>query len=153
MACARFLFLSGTSWATGSASDRRGEPWYSWRLVGANNRPLASSAAVHPSLAECQLRVRGLVADLATGRVRLLADLDTGLWSWCFDVDEEVAAVSARSYQRQRECRDNGIGFLAAVPGAQHGTQVQVLPRGREHLRAASAGPDYRGLRRSLSLH
>lgn len=154
MARPRFLFLSGCSWATGSAADRRGQLWYSWRLVSANNRPLATSWGDFSSLPDCHQAVDLLTQRLHEGDPGLVADMTNGLWSWRFEIPGQRLALSARNYQRQRECRYNADAFLAAVPLATASTHVLTLTRGRSSagFRPPVEDDDLVGLRRALSL-
>lgn len=103
-------------------------PLYRWRLVGANNRPIANGWGSHDSLAACEASVRDLRDRVIAGQADRVADLGSGLWSWRFEVDGKRVAVSARSYHRQRECTYNADAFIAAVPIATASTTVLVLP-------------------------
>ena len=129
MARPRFLFVSGPS---GLGFGSSGRPWYSWRLVGANNRPLASSRTTFLSLMECRQSVETLQGSAVEGTIGLVADVTNGLWCWRYDVGGDTVAVSARSYQRQRECRYSADAFLAAVTLAVCSAELIMLPRGRE---------------------
>jgi len=74
----------------------------------------------------------------------------TGGWTWQLslafedgEADGQVAAVSARGYERQRECRHSLDNFLIAVPAADVVSRVAVRARTREvsRLRHLGHGP------------
>ncbi len=103
-------------------------PLYGWRLVGANNRPLAYGWDDHDSLAACEASLQDLRDHVIAGGATLVADLSSGLWSWRFEVAGARLAVSARGYHRRRECTYSADAFIAAVPLATAAATVLVLP-------------------------
>lgn len=102
-----------------------------WRLIGANNRELGRSAAVFESMELCRAAVVRLREGVGAGQVRgLFAMSDTaGTWTWRLELGGHQAAMSGRTYQRQREAQHNLTLFLAAVPLAQLTAEMPVRPR------------------------
>lgn len=121
MAGGRYLYLAGRELAGRADRDgaaRAAETSYSWRLIGANNRPIGRSSQGYPDLAGCIAVVQLIsTCDLAAG-LRLLVDVDTGLWNWRLHRADEVLALSARSYQRKRECLYSAESFAAIAATA-----------------------------------
>jgi len=117
MALPRVLVVRGGSLTAGAdpSADRE---WYAWRLIGRNNRELGRSAAIHPDVATCRADVTRL--QVAAPRLSrfVVADLDQGLWRWRLESSGEVRAVSARLYNRRRECLYSLDQFLVALPVA-----------------------------------
>lgn len=112
----RYLYL-----ASREVQDRTApvvEPTYSWRLIGANNRPIGRSAVGYADLASCMAVVQLIsTLDLA-GCLKLLVDVDTGLWNWRLHLGDQALALSARSYQRKRECVYSAESFAAIAATA-----------------------------------
>lgn len=124
MSHARFLVYTGQR--AGVAAG--GRPWFRWRLVSANNRALGQSATLFDELPTCRTSMSA-AADLTGGEdLRLVSDVRTGLWTWELVSQREVLAVSARSYQRQRECRQNAIAFREAAPGGAVRAELLIVP-------------------------
>lgn len=118
-----------------------------WRLVGANNHELGRSPYVHGTLADCCTAVERL-----QGRIEEAAPLVTmssgtstgaaggaGAWTWQLALDGDCAAVSTRTFRRQRECRHSCELFLAAAAGAQVASAITYTRRLRG-LRLPGAG-------------
>ncbi|WP_075017708.1 hypothetical protein [Actinacidiphila rubida] len=102
-----------------------------WRLIGANNRELGRSAAVFESVELCGAAVVRLREGVGAGQVRVLfAMSDTaGTWTWRLELGGHQAAMSGRTYQRQREAQHNLNLFLTAVPLARLTVEMPVRPR------------------------
>lgn len=115
-----------------------------WRLVGANNHELGRSPDVHGTLDDCCAAVERL-----QGRIEEAAPLvtmstgttagGTGAWTWQLALDGDCAAVSTRTFRRQRECRHSCQLFLAAAAGAQVASAITYTRRLRG-LRLPGAG-------------
>jgi hypothetical protein len=123
----RFLFMSGVA-RTPDVLPGLGELWFAWRMVGANNRPMARSTSLFPSAATCREAVAELQSAQLEQGLTLVADPVHGTWSWTFAVGSRTKACSGRSYHRQRECRYNANAFVDAVPLAVFGANVLLLP-------------------------
>lgn len=138
MSVPRFLFL-----ATRRADERRDARACSdflWRLVAGNNRLLGRSPGTYDREDLCREAVSRLVTDLAQAAPGQAPLSRPGNWSWQLalrfvDHPPLVLAVSARSYERQRESRFSLENFLAAVPIAAVAATVAVRPRTRQLLR------------------
>ena len=117
MALPRVLVVRGSSLTAGAdpIADRE---WYAWRLIGRNNRELGRSASIHPDVAACRADVIRLQAAAPRLSKFVVADLDQGLWRWRLESSGEVQAVSARLYNRRRECLYSLDQFLVALPVA-----------------------------------
>ncbi len=90
---------------------------WSWRLLGANNRLLARSAA---SFADPDEAGRDA---LAVGAVAAQATIDLvhaagGAWRWTLTVDDRVRALSAVAYARRLECVRAAARFRDCAPAA-----------------------------------
>ena len=123
----RFLLVAGRK--TGDSSTPRwpgglgalvGETgpegtWISWRLASANNRELGRSARVFANVDACRESIVSLRAGAAQASSMVAMDYITGLWRWQLAIDSMTVAVSARAYQRERECVDNLRQFLSAA--------------------------------------
>ncbi|WP_330295145.1 hypothetical protein [Streptomyces sp. NBC_00503] len=117
-----------------------------WRLVGANNHELGRSPYVHGTLADCCEAVERLqerieeAAPLVTMSTGTSAGATgTGAWTWQLALDGDCAAVSTRTFRRQRECRHSCQLFLAAAAGAQVASAITYTRRLRG-LRLPGAG-------------
>jgi hypothetical protein len=102
-----------------------------WMLVSPNNRRLGRAAQRIDEFEVCRERVmllRQRHADLKS--VTSTAE-PHGHWAWRVELDGAVAAVSTRSYLRQRECDYNLRRFLEAVPEADVATTTRTVRIGR----------------------
>jgi hypothetical protein len=90
-----------------------------WRLIGANNRELGRSAAVFESFDLCRAAVLRLREGADQARVLFAMSDPSGKWTWRLELGGQQAAMSGRTYQRQREAQHNLSLFLTAVPLAQ----------------------------------
>lgn len=90
-----------------------------WRLIGANNRELGRSAAVFESFDLCRAAVLRLREGADQSRVLFAMSDPSGKWTWRLELGGQQAAMSGRTYQRQREAQHNLSLFLTAVPLAQ----------------------------------
>jgi hypothetical protein len=125
MAHARFLVYSGHRPGV-AAGGRR--PWFRWRLVSANNRALGQSATVFDDLPACRASMAAATELTGTEELRLVSDVSSGLWTWELVSRREVLAVSARSYERQRECRQSAVAFRDAAPGGSVRAELLIVP-------------------------
>jgi hypothetical protein len=141
---ARFLV-----YASAQPLSEDGHPWYRWRLVSANNRPLGESPLFHDDLPSCRRAIIETKERAGEDQLHLLSDPHTGLWTWelCDRSTSRVFAASARSYQRQRECRQNAQVFRDVAPGAEMSTELLIVPTTRRLLAMPRAQA-----RRGLSL-
>lgn len=131
----RFLFVSWVDVERRQAPDEwtpaanRAEA-VSWRLVGANNHELGRGPDFHRGHTACHsavVRLRdGL--DRAVPLVTMAADA-AGTWTWQLAMDDRCVAVAARTYRRQRECRDSLQLFLTAAVAGQVASGVTYTRR------------------------
>jgi hypothetical protein len=121
--------------------EPHGPRQFSWRMVGANNRPVALGSPRHLSAAGCLDDLGSLRRRLAGCRLLVLGR--EGGWVWRAELDGTVVAESARSYQRRREAATNGELFLALLPTAVADASVRVVPpqRGVARPGVDRAGP------------
>jgi len=137
----RFLVIAGTpsggsrqwpsGWGDASDPDSR-DPWFAWRLVGANNHDLGRSFSSYPDLESCRRALAALPARVLTAEPIVTTSDVSGQWGWRLEDGGEPVAVSSRTYPRQRECAYNIQQFLAAVPSAEVAEGVVVRPVPRE---------------------
>ena len=99
--------------------------------MGANNRPVGQAPSAVADLATCIAAVQQVVRVALVADLRMLIDLTTGLWNWRLESDGAVLAVSARAYQRQRECRYSVDTFRLVVATATAVPQLVLVPRRR----------------------
>lgn len=114
-----------------------------WRLIGANNRELGRSAAVFESLELCRAAVLRLREGVGIGQARVLFAMSDTAWTWRMELGGHQAAMSGRTYQRQREAQHNLSLFLIAVPLAQ--LSVEMPGRPRRGLQLPRPGAEGRG--------
>jgi hypothetical protein len=107
----------------------RPAPCVRWRLIGANNRELGRSAAAYDGLAACRDAVVRLREGIGRAHGVLTMSDGNGTWTWRLELDGGEAALSGRTYQRQREAQHNLSLFLAAVPLARIDAAVPNRPR------------------------
>ncbi len=152
----RFLFLAVM---TSSPAGKAG-PEFHWRLVGGNNHVLGRCPAAFGDLERCQEAVTRLVADVDEAVPSAGPTSRPGGWTWQLSLtgegagaDGQVVAVSARGYERQRECHYSLDNFLLAVPAADVVSRVAVRAPTREVSRmqggAAQTAAGLRGEPRS----
>lgn len=159
MSLARFLFLAMAS--PGGGAARAGVEFH-WRLVGGNNHVLGRCPAAYRELELCQEAVARLVAGVDALSATVgpanrpggwtwqltgpgpVADVDAGVAAEVDSIDDHVLAMSARSYERQRECRVSLDNFVAAAPAAVVVDKVTVRPRTREVTRLRPLVPSSR---------
>ena len=127
MVAPRFLFVAGSrppqdSWfrwpdPLGQRTEQVATDgsWFGWRLAAANNRELGRSASVFADLDSCRASVTRLSSSIDSTVPATTIDDATGLRAWQLSLDEELVAVSARRYHRQRECLYSLAHFLEAV--------------------------------------
>jgi hypothetical protein len=75
-----------------------------WRILAANNRPLARSVRPFPSLAECVESAIAVKDGLATATKTVAFDPVIGLWRWQLSLGESPVATCVHSYRRRVEC-------------------------------------------------
>jgi len=92
--------------------------WVAWRLLGRNNRELGRSPVTYRSIPACLSAIARLKADVDVTTRLLAVDPEDGRWLWRLESLGSPMAVSARSYQRQRECLYSLNQFVAAVSEA-----------------------------------
>ena len=122
MAHARFLVYSGQH---AGAADR---PWFRWRLVSANNRALGQSPTVFDELPACRVSMASATELTGAEELRLVSDPRSGLWTWELVSHRQVLASAARSYQRQRECRQGAQAFCEAAPTGSVRAELLIVP-------------------------
>ena len=113
--------VSAPEWPTGedpfAVRNRADGCWFSWRVLGGNNRELGRGATIHATERECLSAMAQIQA--GAERSTLFIGLrPTGLWWWQLELDGVPVAVSGRSYHRQRECRYNLEQFRSAWSAA-----------------------------------
>ena len=146
MSHARFLVYSGHS--AGVAAG--GRSWFRWRMVSANNRALGQSAMLFDDLQACRASMAAATELTGAEELRMVADLRTGLWTWELvgrQAQPEILAVSARAYQRQRECRQSATAFCEAAPMGSVRAEILIVPSGQGGASGRSSAP-----RRGISL-
>ncbi|RMB82520.1 hypothetical protein [Streptomyces shenzhenensis] len=121
--------------------------------MGSNHRELGRSAESFDGYAECRAAVLRLRERIADAKVLLSTTDLAGGWTWRLVIDGRAAAVTGRSYQRQRDCQYNLGQFLNAVPVAEltepapahrlrdAGSGTRESTGGRPALRPAAASP------------
>lgn len=135
MAVPRFLFVGTPGPAVRAVRATQPVQDVLWRLVAGNNRVLGRAAAPLDSLDACRDAVAGLARELPD--LRAVPDLarPAGRWAWqLVRADGVVAAVSGRSYEREREMWASLAQFLTAAPEA-------VVSAGVALRRARAARP------------
>lgn len=126
----RFVVVSGfwtpgaaSRWPNGSGVQSAGAPWagawYAWRLLGANNRELGRSGHAYPDEQACLEAVRRLRTDISRAEPVVHVAWRTGRWTWEMHLGYEAVGVSARSFERKRDCESNYGSFVGAVPDAE----------------------------------
>jgi hypothetical protein len=75
-----------------------------WRILAANNRPLARSARHFSSLAECIESAIAVMDGLANATKTVAFDPVIGLWRWQISLDDVPMATCVHSYRRRIEC-------------------------------------------------
>jgi len=103
----------------------------SWRLLAANNRDVARSAAPYPDLTSCLEAVAKLQSQIDDA-VAVAARSGRADWSWRLRMDGRDAAVSSRTYQRRLQCEAACALFVALVRDATldvfgHGEALQAV--------------------------
>jgi hypothetical protein len=93
--------------------------WYSWRLMGANNRELGRSALSYASYAGARRAVRDLQRHAERLVRTTVVDPTKGRWGWRIDLDGVVVAVSGRSYERDQDSRLGMHKFVTLLPDAE----------------------------------
>jgi hypothetical protein len=129
----RFLVVRGfgpTRSAIAPEADERAAAipaeWYSWLLMGGNNRELGRGIVPFASPASCQQAVQALVET----ELRPVMSSTGGvlLWSWRVDGPAGPVAAGGRTYRRRRECVYAVNSFLDALPLAhQPGPVMRVV--------------------------
>jgi hypothetical protein len=109
--------------------------WWSWRLLGANNRELGRGGRVHITEEECLAAIDDGRAKIALAR-QVTVFLD-GRWAWQLEIEGEVFASAGRAYQRQRECRYSLGQFLLTLTGSDATAPDDSFPVNRVLERAA----------------
>src|SRR5215470_16354725 len=89
----------------------------SWRLLAANNRDVARSAAPYADLTTCLDAVADLQSHIDDA-VAVAARSGRADWSWRLRLDGRDVAVSSRTYQRRLQCEAACALFVALVRDA-----------------------------------
>lgn len=126
---ARFDCVAGTRsqgvstppWPGQEVADLDDGPWFSWRLLGRNNRELGRSPQVYQQAEQCHRAIQGICERVGDLVAALTADPATGRWGWRLVLDGEPTAVSARTYFRQREVHYAVQLFCAWIDEARAG--------------------------------
>jgi hypothetical protein len=108
---ARLLLVAGL--VPGSRTER-----VAWRMVGANNRPIARGVTGHLDEFTCLRAIASFQRSAADLRLVIGVAPGGGLWIWRAELAGEVVAVSARAYQRHVEAASNGELFRQLLPNA-----------------------------------
>jgi uncharacterized protein YegP (UPF0339 family) len=109
----RFVYLSASTGADVIAGHRIGR--VGWRVLAANNRPLARSPEIYPSLALCRDAVALLHRRRGDLGPTVLFDSGAGTWSWSLHLSNRPVAVCAHPYLRRIECTRAMQQFLGCV--------------------------------------
>jgi hypothetical protein len=130
MAHPRFLFTARVL-PTPPATETR----VAWRLVGGNNHELGRSHEGFDGLESCVAAVRRVQARIDDLTSVIISSDDATQRGWQLWLDDEIVAVSARWYRRERECEYNLAQFLACAPIAGITEVLGGQPPRRELLR------------------
>jgi len=118
----QLLFIPPSTRAnwSGSAEDSNIEltEWYSWRLMGANNRELGRSALRYESYAGARQAVGRLQRHADQLVCTTVVDPGTGRWGWRIELDGGAVAVSGRWYERDHDSRLGMDKFVDLLPEA-----------------------------------
>lgn len=140
MAQRRFMLVSGYAtpgtlarwpgeWLDHDVAHRHSAgAWSAWRLLGANNRELGRSRHVYPDVRECAESVLLLQQQILHVAPNFLVGLHTGTWHWELYLGRTAMAVSARPFERLRDCETGYAHFVRAVPGAELTALATRLP-------------------------
>jgi hypothetical protein len=124
--------ISAPSWPTAldpfAVKNRVDGPWWSWRLLGANNRELGRGGTVHRTAQECREAI--IAGQAKAPESRPVEVFVTGGWTWQCEIEGEPFAVAGRSYQRQRECRYSSAQFLRALDSTVAPSPQEIPPDG-----------------------
>jgi hypothetical protein len=104
---------SDVSWSRSGTSPAA----VTWRLIGANNRPLGRAPGPVP-LATVDSLLQQLLADVGRLAFVSAAAQPGPLWTWRAELDRSVVAVSARGFQRQRDAAYSFRQFTLALESA-----------------------------------
>ena len=126
----RFLFTSRV--VPASAGGGSG---VAWRLLGGNNHELGRSAAAFDTFDACVEAVHDVRAHLDVLEPDVVTPDHGPHRGWQLRLGEEVVAVSARWYRRERECARGLEQFLSVAPVAEVGHVLGAPPPRRELLR------------------
>ncbi|MFN0281070.1 MAG: hypothetical protein ACKVZ6_03775 [Kineosporiaceae bacterium] len=96
-------------------STDSGGQWVAWRLLGRNNHELGRSATVFPDQDVATADIADLCRPADDVTVVIVADATLAEWRWRLVTAGRVAAVSSRSYLRQRECHYSASMFRKAL--------------------------------------
>jgi hypothetical protein len=102
-----------------------------WRLLSPNNRQLGRSVATFDDVDSCLAAVRHLVAELAELEPVIVRTSRPVRWSWRALLHDEPVAVSARTFESERQAGRTLDIFLADAPLASVAAGVLPLPAPR----------------------
>jgi hypothetical protein len=115
----RLLTRTGDGMDNRVSSGERTGDWYSWRLIGANNRELGRSARTFGSYPLARGAVRHLQEHADQLVRQTLVDPATGRWGWRLDLDSTAVAVSGRWYERDHDSRLGMAKFITLAREAE----------------------------------
>ncbi len=110
----RFVFVSDLPPGASADSDDERQR-IGWRLIAANNRPLARSVRLWPTFAECFDTARTVHLRSAELDTAVQFDGARGLWTWHARLDGEPQAVTAHGSLRRIQCLRAVDQFIVAV--------------------------------------
>jgi hypothetical protein len=99
---------------------------FGWRMLAANNREVARSAATFADVETCIEAVDDLHTYIS-GAVAVASRTGRADWSWRLRIDGVDVAASSRTYQRRLQCEAACALFVELVPTAD---LVEVHPSG-----------------------
>jgi uncharacterized protein YegP (UPF0339 family) len=110
-----------------------GDGWW-WRLLGANNRVLARSAAPFAT-AEAARRDVETVAPLAPFGIIEVGVTSDGTWRWLLLDGSRVRALSSHGYARRMECLRAVDRFRSCATTAIRAEHDSLFGKARQNRR------------------
>jgi uncharacterized protein YegP (UPF0339 family) len=112
-----------------------GDGWW-WRLLGANNRVLARSAAPFATAAAARRDVETVAPMAPSGTIEVGVGTD-GTWRWLLVDGLQVRALSSHGYARRMECLRAVDRFRGSAVTAIRVEQDSLFGRARQNRRHA----------------
>lgn len=112
---------------------------FGWRMLAANNREVARSAATFADVDVCVEAVDQLQRDVEAGTT-VASRTGRSDWVWRLRIDGIDVAASARTYQRRLQCEAACALFVELVPGAE---LVGVRAQGALHPSGPTSGSPF----------